>query len=157
MRTIFEKAEQEMISTLIRTNNNIRKYHPIWSTLTFAIMFLPGVAIGLFAIFSLGLKNKAQECPWQQCPCWFQALLLILVLLMTCLFPIGLLLTQLVELVILCSTMCGYGDAAQILKTLSFITDIVTAFGKGAKQIPKMYLFQCRPPYPTPTPAPLKF
>ena len=44
MRSIFYETKSEISSTLTRTNNNIQNYHPMWSLLTFTIMFMPGPA-----------------------------------------------------------------------------------------------------------------
>ena len=139
-KTIFDKTVANISDILSRTNNDIRKYHPMWSNFTFAIMFLPGIAIGLYVAFSCGLKNKDQDCPWRECPSWFKGTLLVLLLLMTFFFPIGLPLAQLFELIILCATPCGSDDTSQILKTLSFITDIVTAFETFFEAVPQIIL-----------------
>ena len=121
----------------------VRNVHPHWSKVTFAIMFLPGLVVGMYAIFSKGLR-KSDNCPLYKCPQWFQQIILCLSLLMIFIFPIGMLLTLVFESVIVFKAYRGFNVDEDMLKTLLFITEMATAleafFESGPQIITKSIL-----------------
>ena len=129
--------------------NNVRNIHPqgkFWSTLSFIIMFLPGVVVGLYALFSKGLRSKTDaNCSLYECPLWFQSVLLVLCILMSIAFPIGILATQVFECVILIMAYRSPSiEYEKILENLAFVNAMVTAmeafFESGPQIILQIYI-----------------
>ena len=67
------------------------------------------------------------HCPLYQCPLWFQITLLLLGLLTTFKFTIGMLCSVTFECLIVFLAYCGFNVDNSILQTLVFITEMTTA------------------------------
>ena len=140
MRFIEDIKKTEIINFL----DNIRNIHKYWSTITFVIMFLPGIVVGIYILTSKGLKNN-ERCPLYQCPLWFQITLLMLGILTTFIFPIGMLCTVSFECLIVFLAYCGFNNFDNnILQTLVFVTEMTTAleafFESGPQIIHQLYI-----------------
>jgi hypothetical protein len=136
----YLEAEEEIKDSIMTTVNNLKRYHPNWSRLTFIIMFAPGFAVFLYAICSQGLKN-IDDCPLAECPGWFQAVILILGILMSTCFPLGMLLAQLFEIFILVLAYCSTGENSQkMIKTIHYITVMVAALEAFFESVPQIIL-----------------
>ena len=139
MRFIEDIKKTEIINFL----DNIRNIHKYWSAITFVIMFLPGIVVGIYILTSKGLKNN-ERCPLYQCPVWFQMTLLLLCLLTTFIFPIGMLCTVSFECLIVFLALCGFNVDNSILQTLVFVTEMTTAleafFESGPQIIHQLYI-----------------
>ena len=108
-------------------------------------MFLPGLVVGMYAIFSKGLQ-KSDNCPLYKCPQWFQQIILCLSLLMIFIFPIGMLLTLVFESVIVFKAYRGFNVDEDMFKTLLFITEMATAleaFFESSPQIIHQIYIAC--------------
>ena len=136
----IEELKKAFISDFLE---NIKNIHPHWSRVTFLIMFLPGLVVGMYAIFSKGLQ-KSINCPLYECPRWFQKVILCLGLLMIFIFPIGMLCTLVFESIIVFKAYRGFNVDENMLKTLLFITEMVTAleafFESGPQIIHQIYI-----------------
>ena len=139
------QSEPELEAYLRVFLNDIRNIHPKWSTLTFVIMFAPGLLVGIYALLTRGLKT-VQNCPLDECPHWFQSSLLILCFLMTFCFPIGALCVQAFELVIVNLAYRGYIKDYKMLIALKHITEMTTvleAFFESGPQIVLQIYITC--------------
>ena len=131
-----EKQKTYLITALV---NEIRDIHPFWSTLTFVTMFLPGVAVGVYIVFSKGLEAN-ESAPMYECPLWFRIIMLFLGLLTTLAFPIGLLTIQAFESVLAIMAYRGYKVDDNITKTLFFVTEMLTALEAFCESSPQICL-----------------
>ena len=84
------------------------------------------------------------HCPLYQCPLWFQITLLLLGLLTTFKFPIGMLCSVTFKCLIVFMAYCGFNVDNSILQTLVFITEMTTAleafFESGPQIIHQLYI-----------------
>ena len=117
--------------------------HPIWSFLTFAIMFAPGLVFGIFLILSLGFTSLEDSCPLYKCPKWFIAMVWFFFLCLVFVFPFGVLGIQLFEFFVLLvqkhsKSLATDNGGDDMKKTLNFISETTTAleaFFESAFQI----------------------
>ena len=111
--------------------DNIRGYHPIWSSLTFILMFIPGLAIGVLLAFSQSklmkylsqgfVSDKVNEQHSDDKlsinVCLKSPVILTMIGLLTFCFPLGVIMAQVSEIYLLVI------DDTELLKPIQFITN----------------------------------
>ena len=109
----------------------IRGYHPIWSSLTFILMFIPGLVIGVFLAFSqtklrkyLSQGVESDKVNEQHSDeelsinvCLKNPVILTMIALLTFCFPLGVIMAQVTEVYLLVI------DDTILLKPIQFITN----------------------------------
>ena len=131
-----EKKKTKLIADLL---DEVRDIHPHWSILTFVTMFLPGLVVGVYILFSKGLESNA-SAPLYECPLWFRITMLFLGLLTTLAFPIGLLTIQVFESLLALMAYRGYKVDEKITKTMFFVTEMLTAMEAFCESSPQICL-----------------
>ena len=109
----------------------IQGYHPIWSSLTFILMFIPGTVIGVFLFFSqtklmkylsqgvMSDKENEQHSDDKLSinMCLKSPAILTMIGLLTFCFPLGVIMAQVTEIYLLVI------DDTELLKPIQFITN----------------------------------
>ena len=130
-----------------RLKDDKRQHHPIWSILTFAIMFAPGLVFGIYLVFSRCLSSLEDKCPVYKCPIWFKVIVWCFFACLVLAFPFGVLAIQVFELVILCVQKCKQEVVTDnMTKTLTFVAETTTAleaFFESAFQISLQIFIIC--------------
>ena len=142
----LKDLKEEFESEAVRTGKAIddfEGYGPIWAILNFAIMLCPGLFVGFYAIFSKGFMNNT---PLRQIKTqWFRITLMIIGVLLTFIFPIGLIAIQVFEVVILVYSSRDpiYQDLDEtqdMLETLRFIAEMTVAIEAFFESVPQIIL-----------------
>ena len=123
---------------MLETIEGIVKVHPIWSTLTFAIIFAPGLVFGINALLALcgnrtrmfdEIQNKKDlSIGFRWC------LLYALIFLLSFCFPVGVIMSRIFEIFIACFGTQG------MVSSMEFRTEIATGFEAFLESAPQIIL-----------------
>ena len=142
LKDLKEQYETEKLRTE-KAIDDFEGYQPIWAILNFAIMLCPGLFVGFYAIFSKGfMKNTPLRKIKTQ---WFRITLMIIGVLLTFMFPIGLIAIQVFEVAILVYSSRDpiYQDLDEtqnMLETLRFIAEMTVAIEAFFESVPQIIL-----------------
>ena len=92
--------------------------HPIWSALTFVLIFFPGVIVGIFSLLSFKKIRRYQNAQDQQTEMKHLDFgFIFFILISTIAFPIGVIVSQTLEI------MALVFDESELIKPISYITN----------------------------------
>ena len=81
---------------------DLQENHPIWSTMTFGLIFLPGIVVGLSACFSYKrIRRDLHLQNIRNANVNFGVYFYVIISISTIAFPIGILIVQTIEIAIL--------------------------------------------------------
>ena len=133
----FEKLQESVLSFVYGTVDHIVKVHPIWSMMTFILIFSPGLVFGINALAICKDRSRMfedQEESKDLRSSYVGFLFLILFPLLTFCFPIGVLTSQICEIFIV-----PFGSKGMVT-SIQYITDMATGFEAFLESSPQIIL-----------------